>query len=51
MIDDPALDSENQLDEWVKDFNSWDICGQVCGNLFDRTLFIIEKALAFSGYS
>ena len=36
MIDDPALVSPEQIDNWVKDFNSWDLCDQVCGNLFDR---------------
>jgi 3-methyladenine DNA glycosylase AlkD len=25
------------------------VCDQVCGNLFDRTPFAIEKALAYSG--
>src|SRR5471030_926419 len=48
MIDDPALVTSEQIDNWVKDFNSWDLCDQVCGNLFDRTPFAIEKALNFS---
>jgi len=48
MIDDPAQVSSEQIDEWVNDFNSWDICDQVCGNLFDRTRFAVGKALAFS---
>jgi 3-methyladenine DNA glycosylase AlkD len=25
MIDDPTLVTEEQIDDWVKDFNSWDI--------------------------
>jgi 3-methyladenine DNA glycosylase AlkD len=49
MIDDPLLVTSKQINDWVNDFNSWDICDQVCGNLFDRTPFAIEKALAFSG--
>ncbi|MFI5136612.1 MAG: DNA alkylation repair protein [Sphingobacteriales bacterium] len=48
MIDDPVLVTEEQIYNWVKDFNSWDICDQVCGNLFDRTPFAIEKAIEFS---
>jgi 3-methyladenine DNA glycosylase AlkD len=48
MIDEPALVTEEQMDNWVKDFNSWDLCDQVCGNLFDRTPFVIEKAKTFS---
>jgi 3-methyladenine DNA glycosylase AlkD len=48
MIDDPIFVTRKQINDWVNDFNSWDICDQVCGNLFDRTPFAIEKALAFS---
>jgi 3-methyladenine DNA glycosylase AlkD len=50
LIDDPALVTEEQIDNWTKDFNSWDICDQVCGNLFDRTPFAIAKALEFSAH-
>ena len=50
MIDDPLLVTPGQIDNWVKDFNSWDLCDQVCGNLFDRTPFAIEKAIAFSAH-
>jgi len=48
MIDDPAHVTVRQIDAWVKGFNSWDLCDQVCGNLFDRTAFAVEKAIAFS---
>lgn len=48
MIDDPALVTAKQIDNWVKDFASWDICDQVCGNLFDKTPYAIEKAIEFS---
>ncbi|MGB7286707.1 MAG: DNA alkylation repair protein [Salaquimonas sp.] len=34
-----------QMDHWVGDFNSWDLCDQVCGNLFDRTAFAQDKIL------
>jgi 3-methyladenine DNA glycosylase AlkD len=48
LVDDPTLVTPEQIDLWVKDFNSWDLCDQVCGNLFDRTPFAIEKAMEFS---
>jgi 3-methyladenine DNA glycosylase AlkD len=48
MIDDPVLVTFEQMDSWVKAFNSWDLCDQVCGNLFDRTPFAIEKAIAYT---
>jgi 3-methyladenine DNA glycosylase AlkD len=50
LIDDPALVTEEQIDNWTKDFYSWDICDQVCGNLFDRTPFAMNKALEFSAH-
>ena len=43
MIDDPARVTSAQSDSWVRDFNSWDICDQVCSNLFDKTPFAWEK--------
>jgi 3-methyladenine DNA glycosylase AlkD len=48
LIDDPTQVTEEQIDNWTKDFYSWDICDQVCGNLFDRTPFALSKALEFS---
>jgi 3-methyladenine DNA glycosylase AlkD len=48
MIDDPLFVTRKQINDWIKNFNSWDICDQVCGNLFDRTPFAIETAIAFS---
>ncbi len=50
MVDDPALVTPVQMDSWTKDFYSWDLCDQVCGNLFDRTPFAIEKALAYTNH-
>jgi len=51
LIDDPKLVTPQQMDVWVKDFNSWDLCDQVCGNLFDRTVFAMEKALLYSSHT
>src|ERR1700758_1386369 len=44
MIGDPKQVTPQQMDTWTNDFNSWDVCDQVCGNLFDRTEFIINLA-------
>jgi 3-methyladenine DNA glycosylase AlkD len=44
MIDDPKQVSEAQMEAWVRDFNSWDLCDQCTGNLFDRTPFAYSKA-------
>lgn len=43
FIEDTALVSEKQMDEWVKDFDSWDICDQVCMSVFDKTPFAYSK--------
>jgi 3-methyladenine DNA glycosylase AlkD len=31
------------MEEWVRGFNSWDVCDQVCMNLFDRTPLAWQK--------
>jgi 3-methyladenine DNA glycosylase AlkD len=48
LVDDPTLVTAAQIDAWTNDFYSWDLCDQVCGNLFDRTPFAITKAIEFS---
>lgn len=48
MIDDPALVTSAQMERWVKDFDSWDVCDQVCMNLFDKTKLAHRKALVWS---
>jgi 3-methyladenine DNA glycosylase AlkD len=49
FIDDPALVTLEQMEQWVSDFDSWDICDQACSNLFDRTPFAHEKAIEWPG--
>ena len=44
MVDEPARVTEAQMDRWVRGFNSWDVCDQVCGNLFDKTPHAWAKA-------
>ena len=48
LVDDPAQVTPQQMDKWVHDFNTWDICDQACGNLFDRTPFALEKAVLYT---
>ena len=47
MIDDPSLVTEAQLEQWVRDFDSWDICDGVCV-LFERTPFAWAKAVEWA---
>lgn len=48
LIDIPAQVIAAQMEKWVRDFDSWDICDQVCGHLFDRTAFSTQKAKLWS---
>jgi 3-methyladenine DNA glycosylase AlkD len=48
FIDDPKLVNEKQMESWVEDFDSWDICDQVCSNLFDKTPYAYKKAFEWS---
>jgi 3-methyladenine DNA glycosylase AlkD len=47
FIADPHQMTEALLEDWVKEFDSWDICDQVCG-LFARTPYAYVKAQEWS---
>ena len=46
-IDDPLQVTDAQLERWVADFDSWDVCDQVC-ELFGKTSFAYQKAFEWS---
>ncbi|MBM4463224.1 MAG: DNA alkylation repair protein [Chloroflexi bacterium] len=48
MIDDPKAVTEDQMEAWAKDFDSWDVCDQCCLNLFQKTSFAYRKAVEWS---
>lgn len=48
MVDDPKQVTEEQMESWVRDFDSWDVCDGCCGNLFVRTPFAYQKAMEWS---
>lgn len=48
FIDDYKEVTEQQMDSWVSDFDSWDVCDQVCMNLFDKTPSAYKKAVEWS---
>ncbi len=48
FIDDSRFVTEIQLEKWVKDFDSWDVCDQVCSSLFDKTDFAYKKAVEWA---
>jgi 3-methyladenine DNA glycosylase AlkD len=48
MVDDPAQVTRDQMEAWALGFDSWDLCDQVTGNLFDRTSFAATVARAWT---
>jgi 3-methyladenine DNA glycosylase AlkD len=43
LIAEPKKLTEDQMETWVKDINSWDVCDQVCMNLFDKSPLAWKK--------
>ncbi|USN53067.1 MAG: DNA alkylation repair protein [Candidatus Nomurabacteria bacterium] len=48
FIDEPSRVSKAQMNAWVKDFDSWDVCDQVCASLFDKTPYAFAIALQWA---
>ena len=48
LIDDSHLVTEQQMERWVKDIDSWDICDGCSYHLFDKTPFAYRKAMEWS---
>jgi 3-methyladenine DNA glycosylase AlkD len=48
LIDEPQEVKPSQMNSWVKDFDSWDVCDQCCSNLFDKTPFAYEKVFEWN---
>lgn len=44
FIEEPKKVTSKQMDQWTADFDSWDICDQVCSNVFDKTPFAYVKS-------
>jgi 3-methyladenine DNA glycosylase AlkD len=43
LVDDPELLTEQQMEDWVKDIDSWDVCDQLCMNLFEKSPLAWKK--------
>jgi 3-methyladenine DNA glycosylase AlkD len=48
MIGEENKLTEAQCEKWVVDFNSWDVCDQVCMNLFKKLPFVEKKIKEWS---
>lgn len=49
MIADPKQITEAQMEQWVADFDSWDVCDGMCSEVFSRTPYAIAKATEWAG--
>ncbi|MCP4726807.1 MAG: DNA alkylation repair protein [bacterium] len=45
---DPEQMAPELMDDWISEFESWDLCDQMCSNLFDKTHCAHEKAMEWS---
>jgi len=48
LIAEPEKLTEEQMESWVKDIDSWDTCDQVCMNLFEKTPLAWNKIVEWS---
>ena len=48
MVGDPDKLTEEQMEDWVKGINSWDVCDQVCMNLFEKNQLAWKKIIDWS---
>jgi len=48
MISEPARVTARQMEQWVKDFDNWDVCDGTCCHLFVDAKPAWEKAFAWS---
>ena len=49
LVDLAEMVTEEQMEAWALDLDSWDVCDQLCNNLFGEAPLAWEKALEWSG--
>jgi 3-methyladenine DNA glycosylase AlkD len=49
LVADPKEVDDELMERWAYDFDSWDVCDQVCSNLFDKTPYAYRKAVEWAG--
>jgi len=48
LVDEPGRVTNEQMETWAAEFDSWDVVDGVCGNLFDKTPLASAKATEWS---
>jgi 3-methyladenine DNA glycosylase AlkD len=49
MVDEPEKVTVRQMEAWARDFDSWDLVDQCCGNLLARTAMAYRMAERWAG--
>ena len=49
IVDRPEWVTRRQMNQWARDFDSWDVCDQACLNLFRYTPFAWAMAARWAG--
>ena len=48
LVDDPKKVTLAQMEDWTTEFDSWDVCDQVCSNLWDKTPHAFDKGIEWT---
>jgi len=48
MVGEPEKLTEDQMEAWVVQINSWDVCDQTCMNLFEKSAIVQRKIFEWS---
>jgi 3-methyladenine DNA glycosylase AlkD len=48
LVDEPAKVTFEQMESWVNEIDSWNVCDQLCSNLFDKTIHSYRAARTWS---
>jgi 3-methyladenine DNA glycosylase AlkD len=48
LIDEPKKVTFEQMESWILEVDSWDVCDQLCANLLDKTIYAYPAAKAWS---
>jgi 3-methyladenine DNA glycosylase AlkD len=49
IVEEPARVTRRQMNQWARDFDSWDVCDQACQNLFRYTPYAWTMAVEWAG--
>jgi len=48
IVAEPEKLTEQQIEKWIKTFDSWDVVDQICMNIFDKSKIAVKKIPEFA---